>query len=428
MLGNTIRNNLVNEMGLISDEMDSLMASGDFNDEKKRKFDTLSLRASTVRAKIRGIDIAASRPPQGAIGRVAGGDEDPQYRPAFMNYLRHGRAELSTEERSVLRWDRAESRDMTTVSGGENFPTGGALVPVGFADEIESALKYYGPMLSGDGSGRDGLPTILDTETGAPLPWPTDNDTTVVGERIAENTTVGAPADVSLGLVNFGAYKYSSKIVKVSIEVLQDSKFPLDTYLGDKLGQRVARVVNTEMTVGTGSGDEMPQGIVAGATLGATAIGAFSNDGVGGLNTIGSDDLISLEHSVDVAYRRNARWMMHDTVLAHLKKLKDKQGRPIWQPGLIAGAPDTILGYQYAVNNDMDQLQTGPNSPVVVRKTLLFGALSKYTVRRVRSFSVLRLSERYADYGQVAFLLFARFDGKLLDAGTHPVKYLQNVY
>jgi HK97 family phage major capsid protein len=86
--------------------------------------------------------------------------------------------------------------------------------------------------------------------------------------------------------------------------------------------------------------------------------------------------------------------------------------------GLGDKQPDTILGYGYSINNDMAQLAANA-------KTVVFGPLDKYVIRRVREMSVLRLVERFADYGQVAFLAFMRADGQLLDAGTHPVMYLQ---
>ncbi len=83
-----------------------------------------------------------------------------------------------------------------------------------------------------------------------------------------------------------------------------------------------------------------------------------------------------------------------------------------------------INGYAYRVNNNMDQLTN--TSPATTRKTVAFGRFDKYLVRKVREMSVLRLTERFAEYGQVAFIGFARYDGQLLDAGTHPVKYLLN--
>jgi HK97 family phage major capsid protein len=100
----------------------------------------------------------------------------------------------------------------------------------------------------------------------------------------------------------------------------------------------------------------------------------------------------------------------------------------LWQPGIRDREPDTVNGYAYCINPYMDDLQTQAHSPVVTRTTALFGQLGKYTVRRVRNLSVLRLSERFADFGQVAFLGFYRFDGQLVDAGSHPIAALQNVF
>lgn len=428
------------ELGQVAKEMEQMLEAGLKTSADHEKYDKLMTRSKDLCAERDRIDALnkltadfgrTAPPPNGQPGGEFRNENegDRQYRTAFDRYLRAGRAELTAEERSILRSDRgSELRAMGT--GGEGAYPGasaGFFAPVGFVRQIESAMKYFGPMLAGDGTGRDGLPTIMDTDTGAPLPWPTDNDTAVTGERIGENQPVNT-ADVSVGMINFGAYKYSSKLVKVSLELLQDSAFDLESWLAMKFGERTGRIVNTECTVGTGSGDDMPQGIVTAAALAGTAVGSAGNDGSGGANTIGSDDLVTLEHSVDPAYRRGAGYMLHDTTIAAFKKIKDQNGRPIWQPGLAAGAPDTINGYPYFANNDMDQLQSATgNSPVQTKKTLLFGQLSKYTIRRVRQMSVMRLSERFADYGQVAFLLFSRYDGKLLDAGTNPVKYLRNV-
>ena len=77
------------------------------------------------------------------------------------------------------------------------------------------------------------------------------------------------------------------------------------------------------------------------------------------------------------------------------------------------------MGYPYVINQDVAV-------PAASAKSLLFGALDKYHIREVMDISVLRLVERYADYGQVGFLAFARADGDLVDAGTHPVKYYAN--
>ncbi len=316
-----------------------------------------------------------------------------------------------------------EKRDMAEAGLGTGIATGaGVLVPVGFVQQLEVALKYYGPMLDG----AAGLPTIFPTPTGQNLPWPTENDTTAVGEQVGEGQQVTF-AEVTLSQIIFGAYKYSSKFVKVSIELLQDAAIPVDPILLKAFAIRLGRILNQKFTTGTGTSE--PKGIVTAAAFGGTAVGTSPNDG-GSVapNSLGSDDLTTLEHSVDPWYRVGARFMFHDSTLAALKKVKDKYGRPLWMTSIRENEPDMINGYRYAINNDMDQLQTQATSPTVDKKVILFGQLDKYMVRRVREMSILRLEERFAEFGQVGFLAFCRYDGNLLDAGTNPVKYMKATF
>lgn len=312
----------------------------------------------------------------------------------------------SPEELALLKGNSPEFRDMGFGTGSE----GGFLVPTGFMYELEIALKWYGDMLN--------VCTFIDTPTGNNLPWPTMNDTAQTGELVAENAQV-TKQDLTIGQLIFYAWKYSTKMVPVSIELLQDSAFELGGVVKDAFAVRLGRILNTHFTTGLGQGSAQPNGIITAATAGPTAVGSGGNTGNADSNqtTLGSIDLIELEHSVDKAYRRGACFMAHDSTIKYVKEILDKYGRPLWLPGLASGDPDTINGYPYYTNNDMATLAASA-------KTVLFGQLNKYKVRRVRQLEVLTLRERFADFGQVAFIGFARFDGNLLDAGTHPVKYL----
>ena len=137
------------------------------------------------------------------------------------------------------------------------------------------------------------------------------------------------------------------------------------------------------------------------------------------MTTFTADEVISLIHNVDPAYRVTASFMFHDTVLASIRKLKESTTNAyIWQPGLQLGVPDRLLGYRYTINQSMSSAFT------TGQKLILFGDLSKYIIRDVSSIRLVRLDERYADLDQIAFIAFMRSDGNLLDAGTHPVKWL----
>lgn len=428
----------------IAHKMNELATGGLKTPEDRTKFDAYDAEQKELKARIDRIEAAtgieeelraSGAPPQGQPGGV----DDPQgaekFKKAFRSYLKYGSKEeggavgrMDPEDRKLIlaRRDatRVEVRDMGTGGQGAypGITTGaGIFVPVGFIKDVEEALKYYGPMLKGG----LGMPEIMPTDSGQPLPHPTDNDTTVSGELVGEGQQV-TTADVTIGMITLGAYKFSTKMVKVSVELIQDSAFDIEAYLTKKFATRLGRILNTKFTTGVGTTE--PFGIVTQATLAGTAVGSVTNDGVGGANTIGSDDLTTLEHSVDPLYRISARYMLHDSTLAALKKVKDKYGRMLlWEPGKGIHDPDTLNGYPYEINNDMAAIQATLSSPQVTRKTLLFGALDKYLIRRVRQLSVMRIEERYIDQGQIAFLGFARYDGNLIDAGTHPVTYLQNV-
>lgn len=320
-----------------------------------------------------------------------------EYRDVFRKWVIGGVDNLNGEERNILFSNRSEERALSATTG----TAGGYTVPQGFYDQLQEAKKWYGGILN--------CCNVFSTDQGNPLPIPTMNDTSNLGEIIAENTAA-SNQDISFGQVMLNAYKYSSKIVLVPIELLQDSAFDVEGYLARKLGERIGRIQNQHFTVGTGTAQ--PQGIVTGATLGKTGA-------TGQTTSITYDDLIDLEHSVDIAYRDNAMYMMHDQTLKALKKLKDGYGRPLWLPGLAYKEADTINGFKYQVNNDIPQMAANA-------KSLLFGDCMNYWVRNVKAVQVIRFNEKFMDSGQVGFLAFARADGKLVDAGMHPIAYYAN--
>ena len=281
-------------------------------------------------------------------------------------------------------------------------PAGGYTVPAGFVASLERAMLAYGGMLQ--------TSDVMITPDGRSMPWPTSDDTSNEGALIGESQE-SEEQDVAFGQVTFDAYKLTSKLVKVPFELLEDSALNIGEELGAILGERIGRTANRLWT--TGTGDAQPYGIVPQATLGKTAANSTA---------ISFDELIELVHSVDPAYRSpgmGAGFMMHDSVVEVIRKLKDGNGDYIWQDSVQAGQPDRLLGYPVTINQNMsDSLTSG-------EKVVLFGQLNKYKIRQVGQIRLVTLNERFAEYDQVGFLAFHRIDGCLLDAGTNPVKYLQ---
>ena len=312
-------------------------------------------------------------------------------------YLRGTWQNASPEVRAYVNHQMNEER---AQSVGTNS-AGGFLLSGEFATQLEDARKFYGAMM--------GVATNYRTATGATLTLPTVDDTGNAGAIIAENAQVSEGA-MTFAQTTINSYTYTSNLVLVSYELMQDSEFPLDAFIANKLGERLGRINNTHWTVGTGS--SQPHGVVVGATLGKTGAN-------GQTTTVVYADLIDLLHSVDPIYRTNARWMMNDASVAKVRKLVDGQSRPLWEPSLQIDKPDTLLGYPVVINQDVASMAASA-------KSILFGDFSKYIIRDVAGISVVRLQERYADYRQVGFYAFLRTGGRLLDAGTNPVKYYAN--
>ena len=245
-----------------------------------------------------------------------------EYREAFRSYLANGINNISPEHRDILK--REEARALAAGTGS----AGGFTVAQGFYGVLTDALKYFGGMRQ--------VATVLRTANGAALPMPTANDTGNLGALIAENAVMSTTPDLAFAQKTLNAYKFTSNILLVSLELLQDSAFDIESWIASKLGERVGRIQNQLFTVGTGT--SQPQGSVTGAPAGKVGT-------TGQTTSVIFDDLVDLQHSVDVAYRQKARYMMHDLTLKALKKMKDGQNRPLWLPGIAEREPDTINGF-----------------------------------------------------------------------------------
>lgn len=389
------------ELAQITSEMDEAQVG-----EIEARFDSVMADAEKIEARIQREErlLAAEAALEARVearadrGRVSRGDAEKAVNledASFRSWLRGGMPALTEEQRNYVLTAQAEARAQSIGTPAE----GGYLVPEGFRAVLEQSLKAHG--------GVRLAATVLKTASGNPLPMPTVDDTNNSGAIIAENAQV-SEQDVAFGQVVLGAHMYSSKMIRVSNQLLQDSAFDLPAYLADALGTRLARITNSHFTVGTGTAQ--PKGIVTAATSGV--VGA-----AGTATSVTYDNLIDLIHSVDPAYRANARFMFSDSTLRTIRKLKDGQGLPLWQPAMVAGEPDRILGYSYIVNNDMPSMAANA-------KSIVFGDLSKYIVRDVLGVQVVTLSERFADYGQRAFLAFSRHDGNAIN--TAAIKYFAN--
>lgn len=205
-------------------------------------------------------------------------------------------------------------------------------------------------------------------------------------------------SDDSLGQVSIGAYKLGT-LIKVSEELLNDSVFNLESYISREFARRIGNKEEESFFAGDGSGK--PTGILAatgGAQLGVTTAGATA---------ITLDEVLDLFYSLKAPYRNKAVFVMNDSTVKAIRKLKDSQGQYLWQPSIQAGTPDTILNRP---------LYTSAYVPAIAAaaKTIAFGDFSYYWVADRQGRVFKRLNELYAATGQVGFIATQRVDGKLI--------------
>jgi HK97 family phage major capsid protein len=322
-------------------------------------------------------------------------DTDARDVKVFEKFLRYGVSELDAEEKRILNQNKEQRvQNVTTTTAG------GFTVPEGFAGYITEAMQTVSELLN--------WADILRTDTGNDIPFPINDDNSNTGELISESGDFSSSsADLVFSSYTMGAYKMSSKMVKVSEELLQDNGVDLVAYLAKRLGIRVGKISNTYFTTGTGSGE--PKGFLQ-TRGGVTA----------STSTFTQAEMQAFQDSLDPAYRSGSKvaWSMHSNIVSEVKQLAlatDKFGS-VWAPSFRDGEPERILGKPYFLNQAMSSTSATGD------KIMAYGDWSAHKIRIVNGFDLRRLTERYAELGQVAFFGVSRVDSALLDVTA--VKYL----
>lgn len=362
-------------------------------DAEATNYESLETKLANVRRsnELRARNAAYNSPVNsiGAPGFIQGGRKPDTYAAAFNSYLRTGKPNADLQN--------AQS---------EGVPSeGGYLVPDGFRTKLVERLKAFG--------GIGGVAERYTTGNGNPTEWPTIDDTGNVGEIVQEGNTFSGGADLVFGSNALSSYSYvagggSATPLRVNLELLQDAAFDIEGLLSRLLGTRIARLQATHLATGTGV--QQPLGLFTGLTPVQNA----ANTG------IAYDDLISAIHSVDPAYRGNARWVLNDTTLAAVEKLKDSTGNPIYRgrdANMALGLNEsTLLGYPMTIDQAVATVVA--NSPTV--QWGAFGDIQQgYVVRDVRQVELLvnpysRMANR-----QIEFTAWARMDATQQDVNAY---------
>ncbi|CAD6536357.1 hypothetical protein LMG27952_03138 [Paraburkholderia hiiakae] len=318
---------------------------------------------------------------------------------ALRAFLAGGVANMADGDRA--RMLARQTPDIRNAMSTTTTTEGGFTVATEYQRSLEIAMKAYGGMRA--------VAHAIRTATGAAMNFPTTDPTAEVGEIVGQNAAVTG-LDTTFGNIVLNVFKYSSKKIALPFELVQDSFIDIEAYIQGLLAMRLGRIQNTHFT--TGNGTTQPNGLITAASTGRTGA-------TGQTLTVVYDDLVELEHSVDPAYRSQpgVGYMMHDSSVKVIRKIKDSQGRPIFVPGYEAdamvngGAPDRLMGRPIYINQDMPVMAANAES-------IAFGQLSKYVIRDVMDLTIFRMTDSaFTLNGQIGFVGFLRTGGNLIDVG-----------
>jgi HK97 family phage major capsid protein len=417
------RARLVSEQRVMIDAAEA--EDRDFTAEEQEKYDRLgdeakslmnrSLREQSQRADELGLADPSFDPRgvQDDDAALTAEDRVSAYADVFTRYMKHGVTEMNPDQIKLLRsgWNPMAADQAVGTAG-----LGGYLVPTEFRRQLIEFLTLQSPMRA--------MPTTkIVTASGNPMLIPRVTDT---GEAFLVGEAQAVTADaVEFDQKQLNAWKYA-RLVKASTEIVEDSAFDLPALLSRKIGGSIGAKEGQAYISGNGIAE--PEGVLTVATQGADTTGPI---------TVVTDDFLDLFFSVATPYRRNGVWMISDTAMGAIRKLKDGDERYILDVatggGGVNGSPsvDLLLGKPVFETPDLEDFG------VANKKFAMFGDFSAYWIRDVGSagptadetgsgdFLVRRLDERYAEVGQVGFIAFHRTDGGLIGS-PDAIKYLQH--
>lgn len=330
-----------------------------------------SLKAIDTRStKLASIEEMLSGDGRQARETVRRGGKAHTYASAFRSYLKFGKNGLEADEVRALQI-------------GTNSE-GGFLVAEEFNNILRETMDEFNVLRQ--------LGTVIQTSGDHNIPF---ESTLGTAAYVAEEANFsGAESDPAFGRVTLGAFKLGT-MVKISEELLQDDIIDIEAYIARNFGRRFANREETAFAVGTGSGQ--PTGLTAQASAGVTAAGVAAITG---------DEIISLQHSLKSPYRPRASWVVADSTMSAIRKLKDGNDQYLWQPGLQAGIPDRLLGNPIFTSSGMPAMEADAI-------TVLYGDFSYFTIADRGPTVVQRLNELFAATGQVGFRGYMRHDAKL---------------
>lgn len=307
-------------------------------DEKKRygkadpltelSKERLSVSVDECKARLDRMEAAANRPSFGEAKSAHFTDSgySDEHKAAFCSYLRKG-----------VEFDLAnlEKKAMSVSSD----PDGGYLVSPQVSESIVKTVFETSPMRQ--------LANV-ETISSDSLEIIEDNDEAGAGWT-SETSSVSDTTSPEIGKKVIAVHELYAQ-PKATQKLIDDASVDIEAWLAGKISEVFSRKENTAFVSGDGVGK--PRGILT-YTAG-TSWGQIEQISSGSAGNVTADKLIQLFYALKEEYAVHATFLMNRATVQQARLLKESStDQYLWQPGLAAGAPDTLMGVPVMQAADM---------------------------------------------------------------------------
>lgn len=361
---------------------------GDATVETKAAMDKINDTITTMQKQMEEIAAKAARTLENPLDNEhKKGGVDIERKEAFLQWVRGGKASLTSEQKAALANVPAEYKALVEDTTGE------IIVPEDLDKTIYTALQKEVVLRS--------LAQVRQTSSNRVRRIGMGGVTSGWGKL--ETAASKTLADYESTLVPTEDYIYVQNLyglTKIGEDELMDSALNLVQYLADAFRQEFAVRESEGFLRGTGAANNQPEGILTNAAIKRKTTEAA--------NAISTDDFLKLMYEVPAQYRRTGSFLTSSAVELALRTLKSNDGIYLWQPSLQAGKPNLFMGKEVHVEDHFDSIATG-------NEVAVFGDFSKmYQIVDRTGLTITRLNEKYAEEDLVGFKVKKRVGGGVI--------------
>lgn len=367
------------ELGLTKEKlvrMEEVIAKYDLKwEEKRAKEAAMEAKAAALEAAI--LDLKLPRSPGGKSEM----DVRPELRKFFSESKSFDRFLKVGEEKMA----EAETKGLATDSS----TAGGFLLPTEMSSTMIELNVLYSPIRQ--------IADVMTISSGDSLEIPKEGSTAFTAQWISERAARSETTAGSFAMVRIPTHELEAN-PWVTQKMLDDSAINVEQYIAKKLGEQFGKAEGVAFCTGSGVG--RPEGIETAAGITPTVVTAT--------NVFTAALLLDFQHTLEEPYASRATWVAKRAMYGKIRQLTAATDNFLWQPGLAAGEPPTLLGRPYIAANDVSGTLGTDND-----KLVYFGDF-KAGYKIVDRMGVRVLRDPYTNKPNVEFTTYKRVGGQVV--------------